>query len=202
MPSYKAVIFDFDGTLVDSSKIWFNLFNLALSHYKGRNISQDEFFEKIWGVPFEIEREQYFGGISPEEITHFYNAHYSKFTSEIKLMPYVKDVIKTLELKNIPKAIATNSHMMLINTILKKVDLEGYFDVITTGNEVEHGKPDPSMLYLTCERLNIKPEDALFVGDTISDVMAGKQANITTLCLGNHGKYQISSLNSVLGYID
>ena len=104
-----------------------------------------------------------------------------KFTNidYIKIFP---DTKKTLQqLASYKKAIITNTPTDCTKQILRKLHIKRYFQEIVTSDDVKKAKPDPEIVIKACERLNVKPETAILVGDTQNDVKAGRIAGCTVI---------------------
>jgi len=80
--------------------------------------------------------------------------------------------------------LVTNTPRANVNKIFEHFKLSNHFDVILTGNDVKRGKPDAEIVIKACERLNVKPEHAILVGDTETDYQAGKAAGCFVVGVG------------------
>ena len=167
----KAILFDMDGVLIESLDSWWLSFNDALKAFNQKEISKDEFIEKYWGHDLQYNLEK--RGID-YKILKFCNMSYKNHTDSVKIY---SDTKSTLEyLSEFKKGIITNTPLDCAKKVLKKHNLEQYFDVIVTVDEVKRGKPSPEIVFKACKYLNVEPRDVFLVGDTESDVLAGKAA--------------------------
>jgi len=201
MPPVKAVLFDMDGTLVDSSDAWFDLFNRARERFGKAPVARDVFERDVWGCPFEEELRMFFPDVDGKDVLEFYEGHYLDAADHLRLIEGVEDVLVTLADRDILAAVVTNTHRPLALKVLCQLGIARWFKDVVGGDEVEHGKPAPDMVLLGCERVGVGPDEALFVGDTDADVKAGEAAGVRTLCLGSHGRHQIAGLGDVLGFL-
>jgi HAD superfamily hydrolase (TIGR01509 family) len=193
----KAVLFDLDGVLIDSHDAWFKVFNHTREKFKLKQISEQEFDTKVWGGSIERDAGNYFKKIKIEKIASTYKNSLLKFKKNIKINPYAHYLIKNIKDKKLKTGVITNSFK---NTALKILDYHGIkkaFDVIIGGDEVEHGKPAPDSILKACEALNIKPEEALLVGDTMNDINAGKNAGCFTIGYKVHGDLMVDDLKDI-----
>jgi len=176
---FKAILFDKDGVLIDSLDAEFAAVNKTREHYGISNLSKDEFLKKCWGTK-ESKNNNTLGIVSEEELEEI-AAYYRKIKTELKnnakLFPNTLAVLKVLKRKY-KIGLVTNSNKSVALRILNDFEIRKYFDVIVGGDETEP-KPAPDPLLKAFAELNIKPQEALFIGDTDTDIRAGKAANCT-----------------------
>jgi|ETNmetMinimDraft_16_1059900.scaffolds.fasta_scaffold80414_1 HAD superfamily hydrolase (TIGR01509 family) len=201
MPLVKAVLFDMDGTLVDSSDAWFALFNRARERFGKAPVTREVFERDVWGCPFEEELRMFFPDVDGKEVLEFYEGHYLDAADHLRLIEGVEEVLAALADRDIPAAVVTNTHRPLALKVLGRLGIARWFKDVVGGDEVEHGKPAPDMVLLGCERVGVGPDEALFVGDTEADVQAGQAAEVMTLCLGPHGENRISCPRDALDHL-
>lgn len=193
----KAVLFDLDGVLIDSSYAWIRAFNDALVHFGLNPISKKE-FSKIFGNPIEKDKEMFFKKQSIREIESAYNFYFKKRQNHVILFPEVISVLKKLKSKRIKIGLITNSTKEIAYGNLNHFKLKKYFDAVVTMNDVKKRKPNPEMILKACRILNVNPRNTILVGDTKNDMIAGKRAGCTTVGYKVKGDYRINRLNEIL----
>jgi HAD superfamily hydrolase (TIGR01509 family) len=166
-----ALLFDMDGVLIDSLDSWWMSLNSALQIFKHQEITREEFIRTYWGHDLRENLKRL--KLNPEVAT-FCNVAYSGHIEYIKIYPDTKSTLQ--QLSNYTKAIITNTPMDCAQQILNKFDINKYFQVIVTSDDVVKAKPDPEIVFTACERLHVDPKTVLLVGDTDSDVKAGQAA--------------------------
>ncbi|WP_313132335.1 HAD family hydrolase [Anaerocolumna sp.] len=175
----KAVLFDLDGTLVDSMWMWKDIDVEFLNKY-GMEYPEG-LQESIEGMSFS-ETAEYFKSRfqlkqSLEHIKEEWNEMaWHRYTSQVPLKEGALELLKYLKENNIKAGIATSNSRELVNLIVQKLEVESYFGSIRTACEVEKGKPSPDIYLLVAEDLNVKPEECLVFEDVLPGVMAGKNA--------------------------
>ena len=102
----------------------------------------------------------------------------------IKLIPGIKKTLAVLS-KNHVLAVASGTYNELIQERLKTLGISHYFSVIIGNRDVANNKPSPDIINLALEKLKIKPHEAVYVGDMVFDVIAGKAANVKTIAIAN-----------------
>ena len=177
----KAVLFDLDGTLVDSMWIWEDIDIEFLGRY---GYEHPERFQKdLNGMSF-TETAAYFKERfnlpdSVEEIKRTWNEMaFDKYVSEVPLKDGVLELLKALKKKGIKMGIASSNSIELVSAVIGRFELESYFDTINTSCEVEKGKPAPDIYLLAANNLGVKPEECLVFEDVMQGIMAGKNANM------------------------
>jgi len=194
----KAVLFDLDGVLVDSHDAWFKVFNHTREIFNLKKVSKEEFDKNVWGGSIEKDVSNYFKNIKVEKIAKIYFDTLLKFKEHTKVNPYAHYVLKNIKDKNLKSGVITNSYRKTTLDILDHHGLKNFFDVIVGGDDVELGKPAPDSILKACKSLNIKPEEALMVGDTMNDINAGKNAGSFTIGYKVHGDLMVDNLKDIV----
>ena len=113
----------------------------------------------------------------PPAALEAYWRHYARENGcNVKLYPGVIDGLEAFKAKGIPMAVITNKAGAFTHPLLESTGLAKYFDVVIGGDLLPKHKPDPMGLVWACGRLNVSPADALFIGDSINDFVAGRAA--------------------------
>ncbi len=175
----KSVIFDMDGTLLDSSKAMTYSVNYVRD-IMGLCQIDKEFIENQLNQPDgDLPMLLYGTKEYTKEQQSLFRNHYLENSSKF-IKPYagVLELLKYLKSKYISLGIATNAPDIFAKHMLHSCKLDDFFDCIIGANHVEKTKPDPQMLQLICDKLSISIEHSLFVGDSIKDEMASKNANM------------------------
>lgn len=197
----KAIIFDLDGVIIDSLDAWVNVFNNARQYYKLPKITKKEFVDKIWGGTIERDIKIYFKGKTIKEISKHYFSNMGKFKANTKLSPNVKEILRKIKNKNIKLGLVTNTYKKPTLEILGYHKIKDFFNAVVGGDGVKQGKPAPDSLLEVCKRLNVKPEEAILVGDTKNDFGAAKNANMFFIGYKINGDLKINDLNALLRLI-
>jgi HAD superfamily hydrolase (TIGR01509 family) len=176
---YKVIIFDLDGTLIDSLHIHFLAFkNLLLEH----NIKvSDTHLKELIGMPtvtiLKELKKKYKFDYNIQELREERRYHYFKLLGNRNIVfPGVKSALKRLH-ANYKIAVATGSSKVIFVHSTDK-EFQELFDVVVTINDVRKGKPDPSQFILTAHKLHFKPNECVVVGDSIYDAIAAKSAEM------------------------
>lgn len=178
----ELIIFDLDGTLIDSSEDIAWAVNMTLRQIGFEGLSYQAIKERIgWGVKMLLEK------VLPEEkqdlleeARSIFMGHYSgHLLVKSKLYPGVMDVLN--HFKNQKLAVATNKPFNLTEKILDGLNISGYFKKVVGGDGVQNKKPAPEAIEIILRELRVSPENSVFVGDSKIDIEAGKKAGIITI---------------------
>lgn len=180
----KLIIFDLDGTLVDSSVDITNALNYAIAPYGLESLSVEKTISIVGeGLTRLIERivGEERAEIRTDVVNRFleyYSRHLADFT---RPYPGVHDTIERLS--GYRKAIISNKREFLSKKLLEELGLAAFFDVVLGSDSVEERKPSPKPVLKVLEMLSIKPEEAVIVGDSTFDIEAGKAAGVKTVAV-------------------
>lgn len=178
----EAVIFDLDGTLVDSMWMWKQID----IEYLGRfHIPlPDGLQSSIEGMSFS-ETANYFKKNFPEitdsidQMKENWNKMaWDKYVNEVPLKPGVLSFLKLLQQRQIKTGIATSNSTELVHAVLGSLGVENYFNAVHTACEAGAGKPAPDIYILVAEKLETAPERCLVFEDIIKGIQAGKNAGM------------------------
>lgn len=194
--SPEALLFDMDGVLVDSFDSWWKSFNEALRTRNKKEISKQEFREKYWGHELKYNLSQV--GLN-DIIDMFCKDIYNKYVEEVRLFSGVKEILE--QLNRYPKAIITNTPFHCTHLILTKFDIDSYFVEVMTSDQIANGKPSPEIIFETCKRLRVDPQDVILIGDTTNDVKAGRTAGCITVGVKVDADYSITTISELLSII-
>ena len=175
----KAIIFDLDGTLINSLPYHFIAFkDLLLEH--GIRVD-DAHLRRLIGMPTteilkELKRKYKFKE-NIQDLREERRYHYFKFLGNRKIaFPGVRDMLERLRL-DYKLAVATGSSKVIFEHSTDK-DFQELFDVVVTINDVNKGKPHPEQLLLAAHKMHVKPKDCIVVGDSIYDAIAANSAGM------------------------
>jgi len=178
----KLIIFDMDGTLIDSGLAIANAVNFVRAHYGLEPQEKDQMLRAM-NDP-HINSAQYFYNV--DAFTDEHSILFKKYYDEncIKEMELYGGIVELLALckeSNFQMSVATNASSYYAHKMLEYVDVKHYFDLIVGADMVKQAKPSSDMILYTLDTLQIKKQNSLLVGDSIKDIMAAKSAGIDSL---------------------
>lgn len=176
---FDALVFDLDGTLVDSARLIFGAFNHVAEHYLGRRYNPEE-ITQFFGPSEESTWRNLLPPDKVEEGIRRYYQYYRDRQMECTLFDGVRPLLERLKQIGVPLAIATGRGRKTTLMTVEHLRLREYFPVILTSGDITRPKPDPEVVQLACQRLRVSPERTLMVGDSAMDVEAGRAAGTAT----------------------
>lgn len=184
----SLIIFDVDGTLCDSELDVFLSFNHTLKENEGFELTKEE-FKELAGLPLE----EMFDKVLPEDKKYLadqYTKKYRKyyideghFIDETVLFSNVRETIGYFDSLGFLMAIASSKPNRVLEKIIKHFELSGFDLVIGTGESNFKHKPDPETILYIMDKLDVAKEDAVMIGDSTADILAGQNAGINTIAV-------------------
>jgi phosphoglycolate phosphatase len=183
---YQCLLFDLDGTLVDSRADLITSINLMLAEFGRERLPDTRVINFVGeGARLLVERAlRSTGETAPQtsEIDHALEAfgrHYREhLLDRTTIYPEVEETLTSLA--HVPKAVVTNKPYEFTIALLDGIGLRRHFDIILGGDSLPERKPSPSMLLEAARRCAAAPRVSLMIGDTRVDVAAGKAAGMET----------------------
>ena len=183
----KAVIFDMDGLMIDSERVTYNEYVKKLAQ-----LGHHDFTEELYRNCLGKNKQ----GICQVFIDHYGqdfpmtevwdDVHVWIDESLRQYVPKKKGLVELLEYlkaNNYKTIVATSSGRARVDEILKNADLTKYFDDTICGDEVTHGKPHPEIFLTACQKLDVKPEEALVLEDSEAGILAAYDGHIDVICV-------------------
>lgn len=188
LDNFDAIIFDLDGTLVDSMWLWKDIdieylsrFGIAYneklqSEIEGKSFTETAiYFKENFGITDTIEK-----------IKNDWNEMaYLKYKEQVSLKTGALEFLKLLKEKRKKLGIATSNSTQLTEVCLNSLNISSLFDVVITGSDIKTGKPAPDIYLENAKRLKVLPERCLVFEDIPVGIMAGKNAGMKTCAVAD-----------------
>ncbi len=190
--SLRAILFDLDGTLLDTAGDIAEALNRALIEQGLPELAETQVRTLIGrGVASLIERTIALLGVpgGPADAGRLldrYEAHYARLRasgpSATRAYPGVREALSELRARNLRTAVVTNKPRCAALELLDRLELQPWIDVVI-GGDAGHRKPHPQPLLSACAALGVYPDEALMVGDSSIDVTAARAAQMPVVCV-------------------
>ena len=188
-----AVLFDLDGTLLDTVEDIALALNRALGEKHLGTLTTGQVRDLIGrGVPMLITRAVAMLGVAVDPVAEgsllerFY-FHYGRLhlldECNASVYPGVADGLGELHGLGLRLAVVTNKQKHFAVDLLNRLGLSDWIDVVVGGDSCERRKPDPQPLQFACTALRVEPSEALMVGDSVNDVLAARAARLPVVCV-------------------
>ena len=185
---FEAVIFDLDGSLVDSMWMWKAI---DIEYLKGFGIEAPKDLQKEIGGRSFVETAIYFKERfslpdTIEKIGDDWNRMaFDKYTHEVPLKDGAFDFLSLCEEKGIKLGIASSNSTELIEQVLTSHDIREKFQSIKSGTEVHKGKPAPDIYLLVAKELGVDPKKCLVFEDLVDGIKAARNAGMTVIAVSD-----------------
>lgn len=180
----KIVILDFDGTIADTKPVILNTFHRTFDAMRLPQHSDEEIAATI-GLPL-VEAFPMLEPMDKEkaaECTAKYREIFEDVNREIgvPMFPHVADTVRLLHAKGCTITIATSRGYKSAVEFVRSFGLDDVITLVVAAEDVRHAKPDAEPVLKTLKHYNLKPEDAVVVGDTHFDILMGRNAHCMTV---------------------
>lgn len=190
-----GILFDLDGTILDTEILILKSFEHVFKKYKpGYTLSREELLSFL-GPSLKASFERYFDVTMTEELIAYYRSfNHTKHLEYVTIYPTVEETLETLKNEGYPLAIVTTKSSEAAKIGLTLFGIEKYFDVVVAVDDVKNTKPNPEGLYQAMTKLEV--EEAIMIGDNVTDIQAGKNAGTYTIAVkwGSKGYQEMAAL--------
>lgn len=174
----RAVIFDMDGLLIDSEKIYWAV-GRQMAREFGKNVSDQTLGRMMGRAPIEsisLYAQELGLSQSPHELLEMREARVLKvMRNGVEPMPGVFEALNQLR-PRFKLAIATSAPSRFVDVVMASLDIRSYFDAIQTSDDITHGKPDPEIYLKAMAKIGIAPSQCFVLEDSSNGSLAGKRA--------------------------
>lgn len=196
----KGIVFDLDGTLVNTAKVLAEAWTKA---FLAENINVDfnEIYKNTRGISSKEIIRKYRDNSNKEDMERIKNKRREDFLSIIKvgssiLYPETAEVLSKLRAMGVKTAIGTGMSMDLLPSVIKMTGLNESVDAVVSSDDVDKGKPFPDIFLEAFKRIGVIPTEGMVVGDSINDIVPGKKiGSVTVFISREHEKLEMSDIN-------
>ena len=182
---FRAVLFDLDGTLIDSTRLIIESYHHTMRVHRGRTLPESEWIKGL-GTPLRVQFRRFTD--DPDEVQRMiatyreWNlAHHDQM---VRAFPGAVEAVHSLRTAGIRLGIVTSKNRHGVRIGLERGGFQEPFDTIVTSDDLEASKPDPAPVVAALAAIGEPPGAALFVGDSPHDIAAGRDAGArTAACL-------------------
>jgi pyrophosphatase PpaX len=191
-PRYKAVVFDLDGTLVDSVELITVSFQHAIRKVLGREVSREEAVAHV-GMPL---REQMVM-VSPEHaealVAAYREFNHREHDRMLRLYDGIVHLLDRLKQAGVRLGLVTSKSRYTTQMAFDLTGIENYFDATVCADEAAQNKPSAEPILFCLAKLGASPEDAVYVGDSPADLRAAHAAGVTPIAV-TWGVFDVETL--------
>lgn len=196
----KGIIFDLDGTLIDSFSAIMEGFNATLPLY-GRNPLTLEETKSVVGYPLAETLGELVGEEKSAEATRIFREKYREvYLEKTFTMPHAMETLHSLHRGGYLLGVATNKHGGFSRKIIDHLGLSHIIHTVVGEGDTPRSKPHPDILLKNLESMSIAHDEAMFIGDSPVDIETGKKAGVKTVAVptGHHTKEMLAEAGAEL----
>jgi pyrophosphatase PpaX len=180
--TFPVVLFDLDGTVVDSGAIILASMRHATQQVLGREYADPELLQAVGGPGLEAQM----AALAPDrvdELVRVYRAHNEPLHDELEACSGMEDVIVRLHEEGVRLGIVTAKRRATVDLAFARLRVGHLFETVVGGDETQRHKPDPQPLLEAARRLGVAPVDCAYVGDSPFDIRAAKNAHMYSVAV-------------------
>jgi HAD superfamily hydrolase (TIGR01509 family) len=186
MPKVSGLIFDMDGVLIDSEPLHLIAYQELLEEF-GICFSEEDNRPYIGRTDLELSQQLIALHNLPIEALHLVQKKEKilarLFETQLVLRPGVIKVLEHAKSISLPVAVASSATLPTIQLVVQALDIATYFQTLTSGDEVAHGKPAPDVFLLAAERISVLPINCLVIEDSFNGIVAAKSAGMHCIAI-------------------
>lgn len=189
----SAIIFDLNGTILSDEDEYGIAFKKVL---EGLGAKVQEKYPHQSGIGVEenwprlLKKYRIKTKKTASELASVTQEEYLKLLKRVELREGFLDFIRDLKISGIPCALATSNSWSMTEKILDRFELEGFFDIVTTKEEVDKNKPDPEIFKITADKLQVVPSECIVFEDSQAGIDAAKNAGMIVVAVLRDSKYR------------
>lgn len=181
MRKVDTVLFDFDGTVMDTTEVIVNSWQHTFKVLEGKERPLTDIYP-TFGEPLDITMAKFFPDHPVADSVNIYRSyHMDNFGDMIRVFPGMEELLAKLQKEDYTLALVTSRLKRTTDQGLKAYDLDQYFEYVLTCDDTDKHKPDPAPVNITLDKLNKKPENAIMIGDTMFDILCARNAGVKSV---------------------
>jgi pyrophosphatase PpaX len=174
---FPVVLFDLDGTIVDSGWMILASFRHATQTVLGREIPDDVLMARV-GSGHLVDQMADFDPEKAEELAHAYREFYAPLHSELEAFPGMLELLHTLDEEGRQLGVVSAKRRDIVHLAFEALGFGALMDVVVGSDEAPRGKPHPDQILVALDRLGVEPDDTAYVGDAPFDIAAARAAGV------------------------
>ena len=179
----RAVIFDMDGTLVSSLPVIYHCENEISLKYLKTSLTLEEVISKFGPPAYSIIRDMtrtLSDDIQSRAVSDYYECYRTHVSTRGLVFPGITELLRKVRGSGRRLALFTGVEKNMMEYTLTPFKLSEFFEVHVTADDIKNSKPDPEGINLALTRINASPNESIYIGDSPTDIIAGKRAGVMT----------------------
>ena len=192
----QAVLFDLDGTLLDTHDLILSSFRHSTREVLGRVVPDEELLAKV-GQPLDVQMRDFTDDPAlQEKLVEVYREHnHAVHDAQVKTFPGVPEALEALDRAGVRMAVVTSKRQALAQRGLDVCEIARFMEFVVAPDVFPEHKPAPGPVLHACELMGLDPAACMYVGDSPYDIMAGNAAGCATVA-ATWGMFSIEDLSA------
>ncbi len=186
LADFDAVLFDVDGTLVDSLGMLIPGLSDSIEKYAGQRPTDEE-IQSLIGMPLREQAKRYISNPTEDEIDRFSNytiSRYEAYKDRERIFGPAVEMLRLCKRSGLRTALVTSKNAKELALFINRFPAADAVDETVCASEVHHPKPAPDSAILALKKLGATPDRAVFIGDSVYDLRCAKAAGVATVAVG------------------
>jgi pyrophosphatase PpaX len=179
---FRAVVFDLDGTIVDSVELIVVSFQHAIREVLGREAGREEAIANV-GRPLKEQMIMLSPEHADELVATYREFNHREHDRMLTLYDGILNLLHTPQIRGVKLGLVTSKSRYTTQMAFDLTGIESYFDAAVCADESPRNKPSPDPIMLCLEQLGVSPGDAVYVGDSPADIQAAKAAGVDSIAV-------------------
>jgi len=192
---FETVLFDLDGTLIDSGHLILASFRFATQTVLGRAIPDQVLMANVGGHGIHAQMRA-FDAERADALVDAYREHNLAIHQQVRVFPGIVAELERLQSARCRLGIVTVKSRATVDVTFDVVPIRRFFETVVTGDDTDQHKPEPDPLFLALEYLSATPASAAYVGDSPFDIRAAKAAGMAAVAVGWGKIHSVDRLES------
>jgi len=181
-PVYRAVIFDLDGTVVDSVELIIVSFQHAIREVLDREVSREEAVARV-GRPLREQMEMFSPEHAEELVEVYREFNHREHDRMLRLYEGIRQLLEDLRAAQVKVGLVTSKSRYTTQMAFDLTGIEGYFEASVCADESAGNKPSPAPVLACLEQLGIGSDSAVYIGDSPADIQAARAAGVAAIAV-------------------
>lgn len=177
----RAILFDIDGTLINTVDLIVKALDYTYQKHLGIALPREE-IRRLIGLPLKVQMrylDDRVAGNAPHDLMEADEvAYYKAHRDQERVIPEAVQAVQTAYRKGYAVALVTSKSREELHITLPKLAVDAYVDTVVAADDTERHKPAPDPVLKALERLQVAPEQAIYIGDTVFDLSCGRAAGV------------------------
>jgi pyrophosphatase PpaX len=208
----EAVLFDFDGTLIDTGELILESFRHTTRTVLGRDMSDEDLLHDV-GAPLRQQMERFAPGRGDEMVAVYREYNHARHDDLARPFPGVEETLTVLKARGMPLGVVTSKGHVAVGMGRRLIGLDRFIDTVINADDVRIHKPEPYPLLFAAEQMGVDVTRCMYVGDSPHDMMSARRAGAVAVAalwgmfsrerLAEVGPdYMIAEIGEVLDLVD